>query len=137
MNRGAAAADQLRNPVHRFKVDTSRSISIPQRGTSSSSYSKQEQEHSQLMDDLDSLFPAKNKGSSNSAGSSLKIRSSTRGCTKTRQHNGLTGGHVGAFTTSDKRQFRKKEQAASPEDNSSIVMLKNAVKDADIQSMQH
>ena len=84
------------------------------------------------MDDLDSLFPAKNKGSSNSAGSSLKIRSST--ISKTRQHNGLTG-HVGALTTSDKRQFFRKKGEFAPDQNSSSILLKNAVREADIQSL--
>ena len=105
-------------------MDRSDRISIPERGTSSGSYGKKEQEHSNILEELDSLFPAKNKGSSNSAGSSLKIRSST--LSKTRQHNGLTG-HVGAFTTSAKRHFREDK---SPDDNS--ILLKNAVKEVDI-----
>ena len=44
--------------THRFRADLSDSVSIPKRGTSSGSYGKREQEHSKLLDELDSLFPA-------------------------------------------------------------------------------
>ena len=87
-----------RSTHHRFRVDRSDNISIPERGTSSGSYGKREQEHSQVLQELDSLFPAQNKGSTMSAGS-FKIRSST--LSKTRQPAKFAG-HVGAFTTSAK-----------------------------------
>ena len=106
-------------------MDRSARVSIPERGTSSGSYGKREQEHSQLLEELDSLFPAKNKGSSNSAGS-FKIRSST--LSKTRQPANLAG-KVGAFTTSAKQHLRGDRH---DDDDRSAILLKNAVKDADI-----
>lgn len=42
---------------HRFRADLSDRVSIPKRGTSSGSYDKREQEHDQLLEEIDSLFP--------------------------------------------------------------------------------
>ena len=64
-----------------------------------------------------------------SAGS-FKIRSST--LSKTRQPAKFAG-HVGAFTTSAKQYYR---EDSSDVDESNSILLKNAVKEADIQSQQ-
>lgn len=67
-----------KNPasVVSFKADLSDNVKIPQRGTSNSSYGKEEKFHEQTLLELDSLFPSASKEKRNGSGS-LKIRSST------------------------------------------------------------
>ena len=57
--------NQTHENQHKFQPDLSDRVSAPQRGKSSGSYRQREQEHSQLLEDIDSLFAACNKASLN------------------------------------------------------------------------
>ena len=43
---------------NKFKADLSDRVKIPNRGTSASSYGKDQKIHNELLEELDSLFPA-------------------------------------------------------------------------------
>ena len=60
--------------VNKFKADLSDKVKIPNRGTSASSYGKDQKIHTELLEELDNLFPASQQKNSQVT---PKLRAST------------------------------------------------------------